>query len=221
MTAIYIFSAMLIVSLILLIYYKATEKNMPILITKTSTSLFFVLIAVSAIIITRASAFSVLMLIGFCLCTLGDVLILNKKNRVRFISSIIAFLSGHLLFISAFITLVGISYIDILITLGLFSVAVIVNKKMKFNLGKFVIPVICYTLVISLMVVKAFSLIYLGYGNVKAIAFITIGATMFFISDVLLCYLVFKKFSHIGGGINLIFYYIGQMLLASSILYVI
>jgi hypothetical protein len=47
---------------------------------------------------------------------------------------------------------------------------------------------------------------------------VSLGAAMFFASDAILVFLVFKKFSKKGSAINLILYYTGQALLALSIL---
>ena len=221
MIAIYFLSVLLIFSLVFLIYSKNKEDNLKILVSKTSTSLLFVLIAVFAILNIGYTSYAIIMLVGFIFCFAGDILILDKKNTPRFILSIASFLTGHIFFISAFTALMGLSYLDVIFALALFLLAVITYIKIGFRLGKFLIPVVCYAIVISFMVVKAFSLVYLGYPSQIKTVLVVIGATFFFLSDILLVFLVFKKYSKKGSAINLILYYIGQMLLAYSILYTI
>lgn len=218
MTIAFVLVALMYISLVFLIKYKNQEQEMPILIFKTLTSLLFIGIALASATDKGFSTYAILMIVGFVFCTLGDVLILNKKNVPRFISAIAAFLLGHVFFAIAFCGILGYHWFDAVLIILIMANAYYIYKAQKFNLGKFLIPVIGYALVITVMLVKALSAIYIGYPLPIFTAAITIGATLFFASDVILVFLVFKKFCKKWSAVNLILYYTGQALLALSIL---
>ncbi len=212
-----ILTGLMYISLVALIHYKNHEKDMPILAFKTLTSLFFIAIAIVSGSEVGFGIYAILMIVGFVLCAIGDVLILDKQNTPIFISAISSFLAGHVMFAIAFSLTFGFHWTDIVLVAVILAIAVYIYKEQKFNLGKFLIPVACYALVISVMLVKAFSSIYSPISTIAKLA-ISVGATMFFASDVILVFLVFKKFSKKWSAINLILYYTGQALLALSIL---
>jgi uncharacterized membrane protein YhhN len=218
MTTAIILTALMYVSLGFLLYYKNRDENKPILIFKTLTSLLFIGIALAGALYKGFGVYSIMMIIGFVMCTLGDVLILNKKNTTRFISAILAFLLGHVFFASAFCAVFGYHWLDAVLIVVIMCIAFYVYKSQKFSLGKFLYPVAGYAFVITVMLVKAVSVIYLGNHSPLFTLAVSLGAAMFFASDAILVFLVFKKFSKKGSAINLILYYTGQALLALSIL---
>lgn len=217
MVTAFILTGLMYISLVALIHYKNQEKDAPILIYKTLTSLFFIAIAIASGAYAGFDTYAILMIVGFVLCAIGDVLILDKQNTPRFITAIGSFLSGHVLFAAAFCTLFAFHWMDIVLAVGILAIAFYVYKIQKFNLGKFLIPVAGYALVITIMLVKAFSSLHSVYPVLFKLA-ITIGASMFFASDIILVFLVFKKFDKKWSAINLILYYTGQALLALSLL---
>ncbi len=75
-------------------------------------------------------------------------------------------------------------------------------------------------MIISFMVSKSISLLTLFNLNSKGISLIFIGAMLFFISDIILSFIYFyKKPAKPLVALNLITYYIGQGLIALSVLY--
>jgi len=217
MVTAFILTGLMYISLVALIHYKNLEKDLPILAFKTLTSLFFIAIAAVSGSYAGFGTYAILMMLGFVFGAIGDVLILDKQNTPRFISAISSFLIGHIFFAAAFCFLFGFHWLDIILVAAILAIAVYVYKIQKFNLGKYLIPVAGYALVITVMLVKSLSSIYSLY-SLAAKLTIFVGAAMFFASDVILVFLVFKKFSKKWSAINLILYYTGQALLALSLL---
>ena len=180
------------VSLGFLLYCKNRDENKPILIFKTLTSLLFIGIALAGALYKGFGVYSIMMIIGFVMCTLGDVLILNKKNTTRFISAILAFLLGHVFFASAFCAVFGYHWLDAVLIVVIMCIAFYVYKSQKFSLGKFLYPW-RDTLLITVMLVKAVSVIYLGNHSPCLLWRYRLGAAMFF-ARTRFWSLVFKSF---------------------------
>ncbi len=161
--------------------------------------------------------FSKRIFIGLVFGLIGDSLLMFVKvHNSFFISGLIAFLLGHIAYITAF-------YIDYkwqtsihkkesltaIIVLLVFCIGSYV--MLNHNLGPLQIPVIVYALVICLMVVMAVN----RKGRVKTLSYnlIFYGAVLFLISDAILAY---DKFVHpikLAGVFIMATYTISQFLI--------
>ena len=91
------------------------------------------------------------------------------------------------------------------------------NKKIDFR--NLIIPCTVYGFLISFMVCKSISLISLTSTNTLALSLIIVGA--FIASDYLLSFVMFyKNCPKSISRLNLLCYYVGQFLIALSILYI-
>ena len=130
------------------------------------------------------------------------------KNKILITIEDILFwiLSGIILIYAIFISFILLS-------------TLICNKKLTIN--KYHLPGIIYCLIISFMLCKAISLITVNSLNLIAKSLVIIGATLFVISDYLLSlFLLNKNCPKFISRLNLITYYLGQILIALSILYI-
>ena len=166
-----------------------------------------------------------LVLIGLFFGALGDILlnlrwVIEKLNQKIFLSGIAAFLTGHILYLAALIPLS-----ESLLICGICGIV----------LAAILLAVIFKTFEVKLAF-KIFGILYLGavilmtsiaIGNCITSGFETsallyaIGAVLFTVSDVVLIFNTFGTESRFSLRItNLSLYYIGQLLIASSLFFI-
>ena len=183
--------------------------------------------------------FSKYMVIGLALGWLGDVLLhltaLSKKpskvfEGASFVAGLVAFLVGHIFYVLAYIN--ALQQIDkwnsgtirtIIIIVAVMLVGFVTAQLIvKLKLGIAVIPVLLYAITISTMLACAVMLAINTFSSMPEFAFvIALGAVLFVISDGTLVFCIFgsekAKNSYSLKVVNLTTYFIGQMLLASTI----
>ncbi len=126
------------------------------------------------------------MLIGFCCCLLGDVLLLYDSY---FVYGLASFLVGHLFFSTSFIKLRGF-YSHWISFLLLFGVGTALFLWLLPDLGAFGVPVALYVLVICFMAWQGMGLFLRE--PTKAFGWIALGALLFMFSDTLIAISKFK-----------------------------
>jgi len=152
---------------------------------------FFVLI-----LRPSASLFYLLMVVALVLCLLGDI-----GKGVGLLPGIGLFALAHVAFITAFVTqslTLGLTFLWIAVTGGVFVLMLIYVyllhrylQSSKKGLGRFQVPVLFYSLLISIMLCTSILLWLLSaalYGSI-----IVIGAFLFVVSDSLIAV---KEFHH-------------------------
>lgn len=190
---------------------------------KAVCSLCFVALgAISAItgIKGPVAAYDGLMLAGLGLSLVGDMLLGWSLERRTFLFGLVAFLIGHVLYSAAFTLANGFAAWDLLIIAVIVGGCIAAYKVLDLDLGKMKTPVLVYLLIISFMLTKALSSLYLGGITGAALWLVVIGAILFFISDALLALVKFqRKPARAFRAINLTCYYLGQVLLALSLFF--
>ena len=153
---------------------------------------------------------------GLIFCLFGDILITMSYIPVFFLLGIICFFICHLLFINGFCRKVPFNHKDILLFFIIyipFTLFISINKYFSFNGYYFL--VLIYSMVLTLMLSKSFSLITLEIHNKSAIYSLIISTLMFSLSDFILLFILFSPYSSsILMLLNLFTYYIGQCILA-------
>lgn len=153
---------------------------------------------------------------GLIFCLFGDILITMSYIPVFFLLGIICFFICHLLFINGFCRKVPFNHKDILLFFIIyipFILFISFNKSFSFNGYYFF--VLIYSMVLTLMLSKSFSLITLEIHNKSAIYSLIISTLMFSLSDFILLFILFSPYSSsILMLLNLFTYYIGQGILA-------
>lgn len=208
MTLIYITICFVAFSLFLL----AERKEIPMLkwISKIIASSCFIFIAFTLADVN--SAFSNWMIIGFFWCFLGDIALINSKNKTLFLLGIAFFALGHICFTIAFVS-EGVPGLIFYILLLFAVVAMIgaflwLKNHLKDEFKTFV-PV--YILIIGLML--AFS----GYAWEGSFRNgVVIGAVLFAGSDLLVARETFIKSDFNNKLIGIPLYYVAQIFLALS-----
>ncbi len=149
---------------------------------------------------------------GLMLGAAGDVLLLGA-SQTAFLSGLVAFLMGHVLYVIAFLTLgldAGASFIAGSVAL---VAAAIVFVWLRRHLPAAMIgPVVGYIVVISAMVVTAIAAVAAGAG-----ALILVGASLFYLSDLAVARDRFVSPGFLNRVWGLPLYYAGQLLIAWSV----
>ena len=204
------------------------------LLSKLLCSSLFTAVAVLGIFDGGMTVFSKFMLVGFICSLLGDGFLHMYPKLgsvyVNYALGGLSFLAGHIFFITAIlmpnILVFRSSTPRMIIQIALavlLDAAVMIFLCRKMKLGRFLLPVAVYGLVLMFMVVNAFSLgISAASESVRGAAAMTLtlglGSACFAASDIVLA----TDFFSVGKDIkkkkaNIILYYSGQMLMAASL----
>ncbi len=219
-------------------YYWPTKCKQSMLFKMISATLF-VLCGVFAMKISgNNTSYAYLMVLGLVFGWLGDYFLHSLKDRmVEFIIGVVAFLVGHIFYIAAFYhalktlrpdakLLNWYDFVAVGIVLALVVLYVIFMKIYQ-RKGPMVIGLILYGIFLTTMVVKAGLYMYAEweYGindaMIPTLLTVGIGSVFFFLSDLSLFFILTgEEVKRSMRNFNIITYFIAQILLASSILFV-
>jgi len=209
--------------LYMLFYYKINIAV--IFILKVITSACFVLLGFLAYLKSLSSTYHILILLGLVFGFLGDFVLglrrlIPKKEKVFFIMGMLLFFIGNILYISSFLTLSKNQwYLYFIFTVILTSTLIVIINKVCIINNEIRYYVYVYILGLSLTYVVA-NINLIGEKTIKNYI-VFFGAFAFIVSDFLLYILYFKKINHkqkrILKMLNIIFYYVAQVLYALSI----
>jgi uncharacterized membrane protein YhhN len=181
--------------------------------TKTLASSLFI---VAALIQQNPPAgYFLPLLVGLILCLAGDVCLALPGKRF-FLAGLFVFLAGHICYLIAFFTISapGDWTIYPAILAGIVSTAVFLYLRPR--LGSMLWPVLAYVLVITVMVVGAFTVMgEIGFSLQGRLA-VMAGASCFYFSDLFVALDKFVNKRFVNRLIGLPLYYTGQFLLAFS-----
>jgi uncharacterized membrane protein YhhN len=189
---------------------------------KLTLSIVFCLVGLKGVFIQSFSFYSILIFIGLLFSLAGDYfLFFIDKNEVKFIFGICMFALTHILYILSMTLLINYTVWEFIITLIICVVVFyIVKSLMKINLGNAEIPLLVYTFLLVLMTIKSVFVIYLSSNYILSKLLFSLGAILFLISDSLLCIDHFALKKPILKNIRDIPYFIGQIMIASSIYFI-
>lgn len=163
-------------------------------------------------------AYDRLMLAGLVMSLVGDMLLAWSMARRTFLMGLVSFLIANVLYSTAFTLANGLSAWDVLLMAALVGGSFAAYRMLALDLRSMKIPVLAYLLVISFMLTKALSSLYLGGISGTAGWLVVVGAILFFISDGVLALVQFQhQPAKADRAINLVTYYTGQILLALSL----
>lgn len=206
------------------IYYEKKEKFVIAVVLKGLASLMFVLLGYECSKVIGNTEFHKLVKIGLILGLIADILlnlrfVFKAKGKIVFLVGILVFLSGHILYLCALIPTVNNVILPLVI--GIVLTAIIIKWIFtQIEAAKaFKIFGIFYIGAIVIMNCFAFANLLQDPSNTRYIIF-TIGAVSFLISDIVLILNTFGKTTKFSLRItNLSLYYIGQLLIAYSLLF--
>lgn len=161
--------------------------------------------------------------IGIVFSLVGDVILMSSTNRM-FVLGLGAFLFAHIAYIMGFkeellnLTAWSLILLFLLFVNGIRLIRRIVGAMRAMQQNSLVIPVIVYSLVISLMLFAAMSTIFDPAWNTGAAFFVGIGAFLFYLSDLVLAWNKFVSPVKNGPVLNIVTYYLGQISLIAGVI---
>lgn len=220
---IYILLGYYIATYFLLIFssYKESYSKYRIF-AKTATSLGFIAIAVYSGFASGNMSFFYSSLPAFLFCFGGDVLLEvmdEKGSKKYFIAGLLSFLIGHIMFVVAFLKLQPFTFYEMIIPAASVILTLLLHLDKNLDTGKMKPYVLIYSFFVSWLFSKGL-FVFLAQNN-TATALILSGSALFFISDILILFLLFyKKKASVTRFLNLLTYYAAQLLLAISVYFV-
>lgn len=161
--------------------------------------------------------------LGILFSMVGDLALLNSSDRM-FMIGLIAFLLTHIFYLIGFknelLTFTAWSTILILFIFvnGLRLLRRIVSAMQANGQGALSVPVIVYGLVISLMLYAAMATMYDPAWKTSAAVFVSAGAFLFWISDLILAWNKFVTPIKNGRVPSILAYQLGQIGLIAGVI---
>jgi len=209
------------------IVFEYAKKFVPAVALKAAASALFVLLGFVCMAVCADARFALLVVTGLIFGALGDVLLnlrplAGSAAQKVFMAGIAAFLIGHILYIAALLTRgPDALYIGapLAAVLAVALLPFFILRRIEVE-GRLKIFGIVYVVLVLLMAGCAAGLLVLRPYNAGHLLF-TVGAALFALSDVILIFHLFGKKKHRAfRALNLSAYYIGQILIALSLLLV-
>lgn len=224
----YFLVALMLVSLAILLYFTYNPYKNYAGIFKTITSLLFVSIAISGYIEYGGNFnYFVLILIGLVFSLFGDVFLIFKNENSTsmskaFIYGLLSFSLAHVFFSIGFISISSFNFSTIIYTVLMAFIALIILKSIKKIDFKGAFGYVAfYSVVISFMFTQSLNLYFNSDVNSFYILWVTVGALLFVLSDLILAFNYFYEGCHkIVGVFNLLVYFSAQLLIALSVAYI-
>lgn len=201
------------------------EKYVPAVVLKGSAAAIFC--AIGALAMTTAAvnqSFAKLVVWGLCFGALGDILlnlrfVFSKIGQKIFLAGVAAFLTGHILYLCAIAPLSS-NLLPCLMVGVLIAAALLtwIFKTLTVKLA-FKIFGVLYIGAIVLMTAVAIGNVITAPGTASWMH--AIGAVLFTLSDIVLIFNTFGTKQKFSMRItNLSLYYLGQLLIASSLYFI-
>lgn len=214
----YIIAGIILQACFILVEHR--EKYVPAVILKGLASLGFVLLGISC---SKGGSFAGQIVAGLIFGMAGDILlnlrfVFEKAGKKIFLVGIFVFLIGHVLYLVALLGRAKLWYVPVLIGAAL---AFVLLKWIfsKVTVGKaFKIFGIFYVGAVAMMAAAAvWNLV--TFGGTDALLFAA-GGILFLVSDLILIFNTFAGTTKFSLRVaNLSLYYMGQILIAVSLLY--
>ena len=157
-----------------------------------------------------------ILLIGLIFCLGGDVFLALPRERM-FLFGLVSFLLGHVFYAGCFFYVADLSHwtwigagIGLVASGGVFF-------RLRPHLGPMLIPVIAYIVVITVMLVGAWTVLCDGGVEFSGRLLVFSGAVSFYVSDLFVARDRFLKMEFKNRLLGLPLYYFGQFLLAFSV----
>ncbi len=211
------------------------RSNKSLLLKMVAASLFVATGILSMYISNNFSQFAFTMLLGLVFGWIGDFF-LHSNSQKFFAVGFVSFLIGHIFYILGYINALktfesysNFNAFEIISGIVLVVVAIVCFKKfnLQFSMKLLKYAIIVYTLILISMFIKAtaLGLNYMlsgGENGLFALIVLSLGALLFVASDFTIGILLFggQKGNRPLKIFNIVTYFAGQMLLASSILFI-
>jgi uncharacterized membrane protein YhhN len=159
-------------------------------------------------------------LAGLLLSMAGDLFLIFFSSRKLFLAGLVSFLAAHILYTVAFFTLAGPGGTNGIVIALFLVISGGVFAWFRPHLGKMVVPVVAYIVVITAMVIGASSLAVTESVRFPGRALAFAGALLFYLSDVFVARQRFVTQNFFNRAVGLPLYFAGQFMIAYSIRFI-
>ncbi|MBQ7452694.1 MAG: hypothetical protein IJS68_00295 [Clostridia bacterium] len=231
-TMVYVMLAIAVVMATVFVVLSKGQRGLLSLSLKSIASFCFTVLALTICYYKGLGRFGLFISIGLVASCFGDVILglpdmpeMKKKATVLTLIGGLAFALAHVFYLSAMIMRFGFEWWVILVAIALGFVFFFGNKFIgKLNYGKLGAGMPVYATFVSLVVAESIMAFVSGANTYGAIM-ILIGFIMFWISDIVLMNIYFGGHNDKANQklyyYNLASYYLGQILIASSLIFLI
>lgn len=179
------------------------------LVSKSFTSCLFVLN-----VILNMKELNMVWFLAFVGCFLGDVFLgmdEKKDEKKHFVLGLSFFVLGHIFFVISMSMMTGFEIFDLMIPVIMLFVTAFLIRLPKFNVQGQSFPILVYSVIVSLLVIKGFDMMVLNSQYWS----LFVATALFFISDFILLFLYFYEQSIRSlKFLNLFTYYTAMFLLS-------
>ncbi len=201
------------------------------------SAMFFLVGVLSLFIAGNTSQYAITIMIALLLGWIGDYFLHAKPSNTYFVIGFVSFMIGHVVYIVAYVNALPkliknynqFDPCEVIFIAAFLIVAVIIGilMKMKFNPKAIKYAAILYAAILIVMFTKASSLGIRYYlsgaeNGLYAMLVLGVGSLFFLMSDASLAVILFagKNKNYPLKIFNIVTYFWGQVLLASSILFI-
>ena len=209
---------LLVGTVAVLIYAEFRKILVLIYIFKPLSTLLVISVAILGILsnLEGIDSFALLIVLGLVLSFGGDLALMPPDSPGKFRIGLLLFLAAHLSYIAAFRSHAAWSRPDLLIAAVLLIVGIGYFLILRPGLGAMTGPVAAYILIITMMLSRALSTLFVDEVPAAQARYIAAGASLFFLSDLILSANRFLK-PWRWERFSLVFYFGGQLCLALSV----
>lgn len=205
----------LAVTVTLLVRAKFRSDQRAVFVFKPLSTLLVISVALLSFLAPGMQpSFTLCITLGLVLSLGGDVALMFESSKA-FVIGLVLFLLAHVVYSIAFTVPNGFHPQDLISAAVLLAVGVAVYLALRPGLGSMKGPVILYIVVICVMVNRAVSAFFGDAFSTTQAWLMTLGATLFWLSDLLLAINRFRRPIK-AEPLGLFLYYGGQLLIALS-----
>ncbi len=166
---------------------------------------------------TLSSLFQILMCVALFFCLVGDVflsIVSGRSDSCFFILGVVSFAAAHVIFFVALGVVMPITLVDIIVAVAIAILCFGITKLKIIDIQDKKVLILAYSVFLGLLMAKGIT-IFIDLGATQFALTAFLGSTLFFVSDVILLFILFsirkiKMFTFL----NLLTYYSATMLLA-------
>ena len=196
--------------------YSAYNKMRHLAIKSIASTLFFTYALLSYF--SYKSECGLIILLALLLCLTGDVLLglFDDKNPQYFTYGVLSFLLAHGVFFIAFTKISTTSILDLVLIIAIAGVSYCLTFLKQLDVKEVKKLLVVYSIFLSMLISKG--IVIFIENKVANSAIIFTAAILFYLSDIILLFIFFKrKKVRILPFFNIITYYTATILLATAI----
>lgn len=203
------------ITVTLLVLAEFRDDRRQVYLWKPLSTLLIIVVALLSLLRPDARpGFTLWITAGLVLSLGGDVALMFRTDR-WFRIGLVLFLLAHVVYAIGLTVYNGFHPQDLVSGAALLIVAVAVYLYLRPGLDSMQVPVLLYILIICLMVNRAISTFYGDTFNTTQAWLLTIGASLFWLSDLVLAVNRFRR-PFRANRLGLFLYFGGQLLIALS-----